>query len=270
VRRQPPLSAARHVPFARAGWNPPECQVSFQDPWRLVLIVAPIALLIAYIVVQTMRSKYAMRFTSVDLLKSVAPKRSGWQRHISALLMLIAVVLLVVGFAKPQTTVKTPKKNGTIMLTIDTSGSMAATDVAPSRLAAAQVAAKNFAAKLPAGMKIGLVAYGASASLLVSPTTDRAGGENSIDNLKGPGGQADGTAMETALDAIKSLPPDANGKKPAAAMVLMSDGTPTIGLNGESPQATVTDAAKMALDAKVPVNTIAYGTPDGTVQSGGE
>jgi Ca-activated chloride channel family protein len=244
--------------------------VNFQDPVRLLLIVAPIALLVGYVVVQMMRPKYAMRFSSVDLLKSVAPKRSGWQRHISAALMLAAIVLLVVGFAKPSTTVKTPKKNGTIMLTIDTSGSMAATDVAPSRLAAAQTAAKQFVAKLPSGMKIGLVSYGSSSTLLVSPTQDRAVVQNAIDNLKVSGGTATGTAMMTALEAIKALPLDANGNKPAAAMVLMSDGTPTIGMNGESPQQTVSEAVQTALDAKVPVNTIAYGTADGTVQSGGE
>jgi Ca-activated chloride channel family protein len=244
--------------------------VSFQEPWRLVFIVAPIALLIAYIVVQRMRSKYAMRFTSVDLLASVAPRRAGWQRHISALLMLAAVVLLVVGFAKPTTTVKTPKKDGTIMLTIDTSGSMAATDVSPSRLAAAQASAKQFVAKLPPGLKVGLVSFGSTSSLKVSPTSDRAAVESAIDNLTVGGGTATGTAMMNALDAVKSLPADANGKKPAAAIVLMSDGSPTIGANGETPQQSVADAVKAAVAAKVPVNTIAYGTPNGTVQTGGE
>ena len=113
--------------------------MSFASPARLLLVVVPLLLLVAYVLVQRSRRKYALRFTSVDLLASVAPRRPGWQRHISAVLMLAAVAALVFGFAKPTGTKKVARERGTIMLAIDTSGSMAATDVAPSRLVAAQV-----------------------------------------------------------------------------------------------------------------------------------
>ena len=95
--------------------------MSFATPARLLLIIAPFALLVAYIVAQRRRQKYALRFTSVDLLASVAPRRSGWERHISASLMLLALVFLVLGFAHPTRTVKVPNERGTIILTVDTS-----------------------------------------------------------------------------------------------------------------------------------------------------
>lgn len=244
--------------------------MSFQAPWRLILIVAPVAILITYLIVQKRRQKYAMRFTSVDLLASVAPRRPGWQRHISAALMLIAVLALVVGFAKPERTVKVPKQRGTILLDIDTSGSMAANDVAPTRLAAAQAAAKQFVAKLPPGLKIGLLSFDSTARLLVSPTTDRVPVTAAIDSLQLGGGTATGDAIFQSLDAIKALPKEANNKPAAAAIVLMSDGTPTIGRNGQSPEETVSTATAAAKTAKVPINTIAFGTPNGTVTSQGE
>jgi len=244
--------------------------VSFQAPWRLILLVAPVAILITYLIVQKRRQKYAMRFTSVDLLASVAPRRPGWQRHISAALMLIAVLALVVGFAKPERTVKVPKQRGTILLDIDTSGSMAANDVAPTRLAAAQAAAKQFVAKLPPGLKIGLLSFDSTARLLVSPTTDRVPVTAAIDSLQLGGGTATGDAIFQSLDAIKALPKEANNKPAAAAIVLMSDGTPTIGRNGQSPEETVSTATAAAKTAKVPINTIAFGTPNGTVTSQGE
>jgi Ca-activated chloride channel family protein len=244
--------------------------VSFQAPGRLILLVAPLAILITYLIVQKRRQKYAMRFTSVDLLASVAPRRAGWQRHISAALMLIAVLALVVGFAKPQKTMKVPRQRGTILMIVDTSGSMAADDVSPTRLAAAQAAAKQFVAKLPSGLKIGLEQFDSTSRLLVSPTTDRVPVSSAINSLQLGGGTATGDAIFTALDAIKALPKEANGKPAAAAIVLMSDGTPTIGRNGQSPEETVTEATAAAKQAKVPINTIAFGTPNGTVTSQGE
>ena len=116
--------------------------MSFEEPWRLAFLVAPVVLLIAIRARAASRRKYALRFTSVDLLASVAPKRPGWQRHVSAVLMLAAVAALAFGFARPTGTKKVARQRGTIMLAIDTSGSMAATDVSPSRLVAAQAAAR--------------------------------------------------------------------------------------------------------------------------------
>src|SRR5260221_7339178 len=137
--------------------------MTFLSPWRLLLVAAPIALAALYVVAQRARSKVAARFTSVDLLASVAPRRPGWQRHVSAALMLAAVSALVLGFAKPTTAKKVARQRGTVLLAIDTSGSMAATDVTPSRLVAAQTAARRFIRGLPAGLKIGVLQFGSSA-----------------------------------------------------------------------------------------------------------
>ena len=244
--------------------------MSFATPARLLLIIAPFALLVAYIVAQRRRQKYALRFTSVDLLASVAPRRSGWERHISASLMLLALVFLVLGFAHPTRTVKVPKERGTIILTVDTSGSMAATDVAPSRLAAAKEAAKHFVDGLPPGLQVGLLSFDSSVTLRMPPTSNHATVDAAIDALTCQGGTATGSAIRGALDAIKALPVDANGKTPSAAIVLMSDGTPTVGADGETPASTVASSTAAAKKAGVPIDTIAFGTVNGTLEQNGQ
>ena len=131
--------------------------MTFLSSWRLVLLVGPLALLVAYLLVQRQRHKTAVRFTSVAMLASVAPRRPGWQRHIPAGALLAAVVLLVIGFAQPVRAERTPRKRATVMLALDTSQSMVADDVAPTRLAAAKQAAKRFVNELPSGVRLGLV-----------------------------------------------------------------------------------------------------------------
>ena len=244
--------------------------MSFDEPWRLAFLAAPVLLLIAYLVAQRSRRKYALRFTSVDLLASVAPRRPGWQRHVSAVLMLAAVTALVFGYAKPSGTKKVARQRGTVILAIDTSGSMAATDVAPTRLVAAQAAARRFIAGLPAGLKVGLLSFDSDARVLVAPTADHVSVLAAVDSLSIGGGTATGSAIDTALDAVAALPPGADGQKAPAAIVLMSDGTPTIGKDGESAEQTVTDATAAAKSAAVPVDTIAFGTTTGTVTIQGE
>ncbi len=244
--------------------------MSFHEPWRLLILVAPVVLSAGYVVAQRSRRKYALRFTSVDLLASVAPKRPGWQRHVSATLLLAAVAALVFGFAGPTGTKKVARQRGTIMLTIDTSGSMAATDVAPSRLVAAQAAARRFVSGLPAGLKIGLISFDSAARVLVSPTSDHAPVLAAVDALTIGGGTATGVAIDSALSSIAALPPGADGQKAPAAIVLMSDGSPTIGQNGESPEQTVSDAVTAAKQAQVPIDTIAFGTSSGSVTIQGE
>jgi Ca-activated chloride channel homolog len=244
--------------------------VRFEDPWRLVILAAPLALLIAYVVAQRSRRKYALRFTSVDLLASVAPRRPGWQRHVSAVLMLAAVSALVFGFARPTATKKVARQRGTILLAIDTSGSMAATDVTPSRLVAAQAAARRFVSGLPAGLKVGLLQFDTTARVLVAPTSDHVPVLAAVDALAIGGGTATGVAINRALDAVATLPPGADGKKAPAAIVLMSDGSPTIGAAGQSPDQTIGDATAAAKKAGVPIDTIAFGTASGSVTIQGE
>ncbi len=243
--------------------------MNFLSPWRLVLLVAPVALLVAYVVIQRGRQRYAVRFTSVDLLASVAPRRPGWQRHLAAGGLVAALVLLVVGFARPTATQRVAKDKGTVVLVLDVSNSMGASDVAPTRLAAAQDAASAFVNKLPAGLQVGLLSFDRTARVAVSPTSDRAAIKAAIAALKLGPGTATGDAIYLALDTAAAVPAAADGSKVPAAIVLMSDGTPTIGRGDETPEQTVEAASAAAKEAKIPVDTIAYGTSDGTVAING-
>ncbi|HWS47263.1 MAG TPA: VWA domain-containing protein [Acidimicrobiia bacterium] len=244
--------------------------MSFAAPWRLVMIAAPLALLASYVVVQRRRRKYAVRFTSVDLLASVAPRRPGWQRHVSAVVMLCALGALVVGLARPVKVSKVPRQRGTILLAIDTSGSMSATDVVPTRLAAAEDAARKFVTGIPSGMKVGLLSFSNDTRIVVAPTSDHSQVLGAFDSLTVSGGTATAAAINQALSSIAALPKGADGKKAPAAIVLMSDGAPTIGVNGAAPIDSALQAAAAAKQAGVPIDTIAFGTPNGTVQVQGE
>jgi Ca-activated chloride channel family protein len=239
--------------------------MTFASSWRLVFLLVPVALLATYLLIQRQRQATALRFTSVDLLASVAPRRPGWQRHLAAVAMLAALVALTVGFAQPQTVTRTPKQRATIELVFDVSGSMAATDVSPTRLAAAQEQAKSFVNKLPAGLQVGLVSFDSNAQVLVSPTSDRSSVLGAIDSLQPGTGTATGSAISLALQSISTIPKAADGKKAPAAIVLISDGSPTIGQNDESPLASADSAAQDAKKQSVPIDTVAFGTADGTV-----
>jgi Ca-activated chloride channel family protein len=244
--------------------------MTFLASWRLLLLLVPAALLVAYLLAQRARRKVAVRFTSVDLLASVAPRRSGWQRHVASVTLLGALILLVLGFAQPARVERTPKQRATVVLTLDISGSMIANDVAPTRLAAAQEAARQFVNALPSGVQLGLVSFSTSASVLVSPTSDRSSVLAAINSLQPGGGTATGDAILLALSTVTTVPAGADGKVAPGAIVLMSDGSPTIGHNGGSPQQSVADASAAANQAGVKVDTIAFGTQDGTVTIAGQ
>jgi Ca-activated chloride channel homolog len=239
--------------------------MSFLAGWRLLLLVGPMALVVGYLLAERSRRKAAVRFTSVDLLASVAPRRPGWQRHVPAIALLGALVVLVLGFARPTWDVRTPKQRATVVLTLDTSASMTADDVAPTRLAAAQAQAQTFAQALPAGLQLGLVAFDQNAQMLVAPTADRSTVLAAIHHLQVGGGTATGDAISLALNAITALPPGADGKPAPAAIVLMSDGAPTIGRGDQSPMQAVDAAAVSAKQVGVGISTIAFGTQNGSV-----
>jgi Ca-activated chloride channel family protein len=243
--------------------------VTFLSAWRLVLLVVPLALLVAYLAAQRARQRIAVRFTSVDMLASVAPRRPGWQRHVPAVAVAAALVALIVGFAQPARAVRIPRQRASVILVLDTSGSMVANDVAPTRLAAAQQGARNFVNALPSGVQLGLEAFSSGARMLAAPTTDRGEVLAAIDSLQAGGGTATGDAISLALNAIASLPPAADGKPAPAAIVLMSDGSPTIGSGDQSPSQAVDTAATAAKQAGVKIHTIAYGTTSGTIVFGG-
>jgi Ca-activated chloride channel family protein len=236
---------------------------SFLDPWRLLLLLGAVALVGAYVLVQGRRQAYAMRFTNVDLLASVAPRRPGWRRHITAAVFLLAIVAMIVAFARPVWAVEVPRERATVVLAIDTSLSMQATDVAPSRLEAAKEAAISFLAQVPDTVNVGLVTFNGTASLRVAPTTDRRAVEDAIDGLRLAEQTAIGEAIFTSLDALQAVPPAEDGSEVPAAIVVMSDGSTTAGRPDD-------EAADAAVEAAVPVSTIAFGTDSGTISIPGE
>jgi Ca-activated chloride channel homolog len=244
--------------------------MTFQSAWRLLLLVLPVALLVGYLLVQRRRHTQVLRFTSVDLLDSVAPRRQGWQRHVPAAVLLLALVVLTLAFAQPAMAMRTPKDRATIMLTLDTSASMTSTDVAPNRLAAAEGQATRFVQELPQGVQVGLVTFDATARLLVPPTTDRAQLTAAIQSLSVGGGTATAAGIRESLSAIAAVPKGTAGKATPAAIVLMSDGSPTIGDGNLSPADAADAAAQEARAQKVPIDTIAFGTAGGTVNVQGQ
>ncbi|MCU1380275.1 MAG: von Willebrand factor type [Acidimicrobiales bacterium] len=226
----------------------------------LWLLLAVAGLIAAYVWVQVRgRRKAAVRFTNLALLASVAPKRPGWQRHIGAGLLALALAGMVVALARPLHDVKVPRRRALVVMAIDVSVSMKATDVAPSRLAAAKAAAEEFARSLPDSVQLGLVSFAGHANVVVTPTTDHVAVIQSIEALQLQEATAIGEAVITSLDAIRASGIGVTGSKAPATIVLMSDGTTTVG----TPNAT---AAAEAQQAKVPVTTIAFGTDTGIVE----
>ena len=237
--------------------------MTFIDPGKLWLLLAVVAVVALYVALQLRRSQYAVRFTNLALLEQVAPKRPGWRRHAAALAFVLAIVSLVVAFARPTHEGKVPRERATIIMAIDVSLSMEATDVSPSRISAAQQAAKAFLSSVPDKVNVGLVSFAGNASLVVAPTTDRDRLRIAIDSLKLGESTAIGEAIFTALDAIDQFGKETansstNSEPVPASIVLMSDGETEAGRPNEV-------AAAAAKQAKVPVSTIAFGTPYGEV-----
>lgn len=231
---------------------------TFLSPWRLLALIAVLALAIVYIALQRRRSQYAVRFTNLELLSSVMPKSPGWRRHLTAAAQLLALGTLVVAFAQPAHDIKVPRERATVMLAIDVSLSMEATDVKPSRIEAAKAAATSFLDDVPPKVNVGLVTFAGSSRIAVAPTTDRQAVADAIAAAELDDGTAIGNAIESSLDAIASMPPAPDDTVVPAAIVLMSDGTTTMGIPNQR-------AIQDAIAAQVPVSTIAFGTPNGTV-----
>jgi Ca-activated chloride channel family protein len=238
----------------------------FLSPEWLWLLPVVGLLAAAYVWLQFRKRKYVARFSNLELLSSVAPRRPGWRRHLTFALLLIGLTVLSVGVARPSAAVKVPRDRATVMMAIDVSLSMQATDVLPTRLQAAQVAAKAFVDKLPPRINLGLVSFGGNASVLVPPTLDRDSVKRAIDNLELQESTAIGEAVFTSLDAITVFGQATTAKgdtRPPARIVLLSDGANNKGRS-------VAEAATKAKQDQVQVSTIAFGTDNGTVTYGGE
>ena len=232
--------------------------MSFLSPWRLLLLLVVAVVVVVYVVQARRRSTYTVRFTELDLLASVAPRRPGWRRHVPASLLALSLVALVVGFARPQAQVDVPAERATVVVALDVSLSMQAVDVSPTRLSAAQQAATRFVEALPARFNVGLVSFSGTAALVVPPTQDHAKVTQAVQDLTLDNGTAIGEAVFTSLGALKQLPGAPGLPAPPARIVLLSDGSNTVGR-------PVEQGVSAARDAGVPVSTIAFGTREGTV-----
>ncbi|BBY66650.1 VWA domain-containing protein [Mycolicibacterium helvum] len=239
----------------------------FEHPWFFLFLLVIAGLVGLYVVVQYARQKRVLRFANMELLETVAPKRPNRWRHLSAILLIASLVLLTIAMAGPTHDVRIPRNRAVVMLTIDVSQSMRATDVEPSRLAAAQEAAKQFADQLTPGINLGLIAYAGTATVLVSPTTNREATKNAIDKLQLADRTATGEAIFTSLQAIATVGAVIGGgdTPPPARIVLMSDGKETVPSNPDNPKGAFT-AARTAKDQGVPISTVSFGTPYGYVE----
>jgi Ca-activated chloride channel family protein len=235
--------------------------LSFGSPTFLLgLLLVPL-LLAAQAAARRGRRRYAVRFTAVPALKAAAAATpASWLRHVPAALLLAALASLVFALAKPQTTVAVPVQRGSIMLVLDHSRSMEATDVAPDRLSAAKAAARRFIGQLPPQIRVGVVTYSTSPDAVQSPSNDHSAAGRVVDNQVADGATDTGDALRVALDNLNA--DRQNGKRPPAAIVLLSDGKTT---TGPDP----VEVARAAGKLHIPIYTVALGTADATVPNPG-
>jgi Ca-activated chloride channel family protein len=232
--------------------------MSFAEPlFLLALLLVPLGI-VAYVRNERTRRAAAAAFAAPALQSSLVPRRPGWRRHVPLAAYALALTVLILALAKPQTTVAVPVERASIMLTTDYSGSMQATDVPPSRLEAARAAANSFLDQVPAAVRVGLVAFNQAARLAESPTTDRAAVRSAISALQPSGGTATGEALAVSLGVL-ARQTDADGVRVPSAIILLSDGA---SVKGRPPQ----DLAQRAKDLKIPIYTVTLGTAAGTIQ----
>jgi Ca-activated chloride channel family protein len=245
--------------------------VTFGHPYLLLsLLVIPLAIGI-YLLAERRRMRYAVAFTNLDVLASVAGGRS-WRRYVPPILFLLAIASLCVSIARPHRSTLIPSDRATVILVVDISGSMSATDVKPSRLQAAQAAVRTFLDHVPPRVRVGLIAFAGEPQVAAPPTTDRQVLRDAVDQLgyfRGFGGTAIGDALAAAVDLAKPATPAGKAQtiadvttKPGsslASILFLSDGKQTRGVLEPM------EGAQRAKDAAIPVYTVALGTPNGTV-----
>ena len=240
--------------------------MSFGSPLGLLaLLILPAALVLA-VWLGRRPARYAVAFTNLDLLASVAAeRRRPWRRWIPLALFLLALAAASAALARPRATISVPANRATVVLLVDVSGSMRATDIEPTRLGAAQHAMGMFVQKVPKSVKIGLVSFSTEPNVLLTPTTDRGILNDGIDLLAPEAGTAIGDGIAVAVNVVKASVGDAprgkDGKLPGA-IVLLSDGAQTRGV------LTPLQGAARASDAGIRIFTVVLGTNHGTLGFG--
>ena len=246
--------------------------MTFRSPWMLLLLPVIPAMVAAYVSSRRRRAQRITALSAQGLVTTSSGTRTRLRRHVPFALFAAALTVLVVGMARPMTTVTRPQREGTVILAVDVSNSMKADDIKPSRLEAAKGAARAFVKSQPSVVRIGVVAFGDGAVVVQPPTTEHADVVRSIDRLTIAGGTSLGQALVTSLSAIAGKPvtidPEALASDSAqvvdigffgsATVVLLTDGEET----GRPDPVSV---AEVASSAGVRVHTVGIGTPEGTV-----
>jgi Ca-activated chloride channel homolog len=240
-------------------------ELAFGSPDRLLILLVIPLLIVAYIIASHRKNRRGMRFTNTSMLDVVVPKQSQWRRHLAVALSLLSLITLTAAFARPKTQVDVPRERATVVVVIDASLSMEATDVNPDRLSAAKQAAVAFVKSLPEKYNVAVVSMSGNPNILVPPTLAHNTVENAINTIRLQESTAIGESIITALRALEQAPKDPANPEAIApgAIVMLSDGTNTA---GRAPQ----QAAAEARAAKVPIYTIAYGTENGYVDLDGK
>jgi len=228
------------------------------EPWRLVLFVLPASLAVITVLWGKRRSTTAIAFSSLQLLEGLVDQPRRWRRILPPALVVMALSFGVIGTARPASNVEDEASKAVVVLAIDVSLSMSATDVAPSRIEVAKASALKFVDQAPRNTLIGVVAFDSEARQIIGATENRAAIARVVTGLTPGTGTAIGEAIYTALDTISSAVDVGSTGVPGGTIILLSDGTTTAGRSDA-------EAAAAAQAAGVKVNTIAFGTEEGTV-----
>jgi Ca-activated chloride channel homolog len=235
----------------------------FQRPGMLLFGLLPLALLGVYILVQARRRRRLRRFTEANVPQSPT-------RHIPIAVSLLSLILLTVALATPTHDMRIPRNRAVVVLVIDMSQSMRATDVPPNRLKAAEEAASQFASQLTPGINLGLVGFGGTPYLLVPPTPQHQATIDALKKLDFADSTATGEAIFTALHAVSATAITGGDTPPPARIVLLSDGRENKPSNPSDPHDGVYTASRLARDEGVPISTISFGTKTGEIEMDGQ
>lgn len=236
----------------------------FLSPERLWSLLALPALIVVYLVLLRLKKRVSLRFTNTGVLARVVGGQRRWTRHVAVAMALASLVALALAWAQPLGTEMERRERATVIMVVDTSQSMQATDVDPTRLEAAKSEAQLFINELPESYNVALVALNGAPSVRMPPSTDRGALSRALAALQLADGTAIGGAIDEALGAIALAPPPADGEEPAPAMiVLLSDG-------GNTDGADPAQAVGRAAEEEVPIHTIAFGTENGYVDIDGK
>lgn len=226
--------------------------MTFQWPYLLLSLLLVPALIGLYALAQRRRRAYAVRFTNLELLGQVVGRGPGVRRHVPPSLFMIGMAALLISLARPTAVIPVPTGEATVIMVMDTSGSMRANDLEPRRMDAAKEAARSFVQSVPRGVRVGLVSFSHVSRVVADPTDNEQVLLRAIDSLVADGGTAIGDGLNLALEQLAELRQDETAEAPPSLVVLLSDGQSTHGMPPE-------EAAMRAREAAVRVNTIGIG-----------